>query len=214
VHSPKISLQRCLVTFTAVLSLQATVVSAQTGNIETIELRRTLGLDPALDKGASSRDALVDKISHSLLAIHREYEAYLEQAGSEGRGAATFPRRDTLARVADGYVVIYAVATNDADRMVSGFLLISAIPELERIESRHFARPAYAMTHTGSVNSQGDTAMRSDQARALFGVNGAGVLIGTLSDSFNCLGGALSTGDYTAPRRNGPRGPAISFTYG
>jgi hypothetical protein len=167
-----------------------------------------------------------------LLAIHREYEAYLEQAGSEGRGAATFGPRDTLARVADGYVVIDAVATDDAEvlaaelegiglkdtavfgRMVSGLLPISAIPELERIESLHFARPAYAMTHTGSVNSQGDTAMRSDQARALFGVNGAGVLIGTLSDSFNCLGGALSTGDYAAPRRNGPRGPAISFTYG
>jgi hypothetical protein len=45
-HSPKISLQTCLVTFTAVVSLHAMAVSAQTGDIETIELRRAPGLDP------------------------------------------------------------------------------------------------------------------------------------------------------------------------
>ena len=34
--------------------------------------------------------------------------------------------------------------------------------------------------------------MRSDTARANLGVNGAGVTVGVLSDSFNCLGGAAS----------------------
>ena len=32
--------------------------------------------------------------------------------------------------------------------------------------------------------------MRSDIARSTFGVNGSGINVGVLSDSFNCLGGA------------------------
>jgi hypothetical protein len=43
--------------------------------------------------------------------------------------------------------------------------------------------------------------MRSDTARANLGVNGAGITVGVLSDSFNCLGGAASdvtTGDLSA----------------
>ncbi len=39
--------------------------------------------------------------------------------------------------------------------------------------------------NSGSVNSQGDVAHRANNARAAFGVNGAGIKIGVLSDSFN-----------------------------
>ena len=53
-----------------------------------------------------------------------------------------------------------------------------------------FARPSYAMVNTGSVDSQGDAAMRADDARALFGVDGTGITVGTLSDSFDRFFGA------------------------
>jgi len=56
-------------------------------------------------------------------------------------------------------------------------------------------------THVGSVDSQGDVAMRSDGAHTTFGVDGTGVTVGTLSDSFNCLGGAagdVASGDLPA----------------
>src|SRR5262249_17911952 len=46
--------------------------------------------------------------------------------------------------------------------------------------------------------SQGDKVLRADVARALYGVDGTGVLVGVLSDSYNCLFGAASdmvTGD-------------------
>ncbi len=43
--------------------------------------------------------------------------------------------------------------------------------------------------NSGPVQSQGDVAQRSNLARAL-GVNGAGVKVGVLSDSYNNLGGA------------------------
>ncbi len=46
------------------------------------------------------------------------------------------------------------------------------------------------MTLAGNVVSQGDEAMRANIARARFGVDGTGITVGTLSDSYNCLGGA------------------------
>ena len=56
--------------------------------------------------------------------------------------------------------------------------------------SLNFARPVLAATRAGIVTSQGDLAMRSDVARTTFGVDGTGVKVGVLSDSFDCLGGA------------------------
>lgn len=54
----------------------------------------------------------------------------------------------------------------------------------------------------GSRNSQGDVTHRADIARATFGVNGAGLRIGVLSDSFNNLGTAnadVLAGDLPGP---------------
>ncbi|MCA1850920.1 MAG: S8 family serine peptidase [Beggiatoa sp.] len=51
------------------------------------------------------------------------------------------------------------------------------------------------------MTSQGDAAMRADLGRTAFGVDGTGVMVGTLSDSFNCLGGAaegVANGDLPA----------------
>jgi hypothetical protein len=53
----------------------------------------------------------------------------------------------------------------------------------------------------GSVTSQGVQTMRVDVARDRFGVDGTGITIGVISDSFNNLGGAakdLATGDLPA----------------
>jgi hypothetical protein len=85
--------------------------------------------------------------------------------------------------------------------MVSGRLPMTAIPALKDLSSLQFARPAYATTNSGAVTSQGDRAMRADIARMTFGVDGTGVVVGTLSDSYNCLGGAaagIASGDLPA----------------
>jgi hypothetical protein len=86
-------------------------------------------------------------------------------------------------------------------RIVSGQLPVFAIPAAARLTSLRFARSVVAVTRAGAVTTQGDIAMRSDTARANLGVNGAGITVGVLSDSFNCLGGAASdvtTGDLSA----------------
>ena len=85
--------------------------------------------------------------------------------------------------------------------MVSGRLPVAAIDAAVALSTLRFIRPAYAMSRTGAVDSQGDPAMRANIARSTSGLNGAGVLVGTLSDSFDCLGGAagdVGTGDLPA----------------
>ena len=50
-------------------------------------------------------------------------------------------------------------------------------------------------THTGSVDSEGDITQTADLARAAFGVDGAGVKVGVLSDSVDHLAQSQATGD-------------------
>src|SRR5262245_837752 len=45
-----------------------------------------------------------------------------------------------------------------------------------------------AMTWIGSATTQGDGVMNAPAARSTFNVNGAGIKIGIISDSFNSLG--------------------------
>lgn len=79
--------------------------------------------------------------------------------------------------------------------MVSGLLPISAIEDVARLESLRAIRPAYVITASaptssqGLVVSQGDALIGADIARADFGVDGSGVNIGIISDSFDCQDG-------------------------
>jgi hypothetical protein len=82
--------------------------------------------------------------------------------------------------------------------VVSGSFPISQLGALESIEGLNFARPSYAITNVGATTSQADKSMGADIARNDFGVDGSGVTIGVLSDSYNNLNGArtdISTGD-------------------
>jgi subtilisin family serine protease len=57
-----------------------------------------------------------------------------------------------------------------------------------------FLRPTLAMTRVGSVTTQGDRSVRADVARRESGVNGRGVRVGVLSDSYDCAPGAFAAG--------------------
>ncbi|MEP6748976.1 MAG: S8 family serine peptidase [Bacteroidota bacterium] len=96
-------------------------------------------------------------------------------------------------------------------RVISGIIPIKILPQLSAVNSIQFARAAYKPMHqskpTGGlmpllnrqllggagaspVVSQGDTAQRSYIARKKYHVNGRGVKVGILSDSYNILGTA------------------------
>lgn len=119
--------------------------------------------------------------------------------------------KDPLLPAQNGYVTIDAIADRDAaallqelkqlglkngaraGRVVSGRLPIAAIPEAAALTDLRFARPARAMTFTGSTTSQGDLATSASLARGQLSLDGSGVTVGVMSDSYDNLGGA-STG--------------------
>lgn len=165
------------------------------------------GSGPLLSKSA------VSKVGGDLVRLHAEYQAH---RNSPAARASVFKSANPLVRVAQNSVAIDTAAEGDpqvlaADlralgaervtvfgRQVSVRLPVAAIPALRALPSLRLARPAYAITQTGSVTSQGDASMRAEVARATYGVDGSGVLVGTISDSYDCNGGAadgVASGD-------------------
>jgi cysteine-rich repeat protein len=149
--------------------------------------------------------AALVQVPTDLARLHAEYVAH-----KRARTAAPFRSANALMPVSNDRVFIDAVAAGDVDaleadlralgleqaavfgRTVSGRLPLAAIDALSHLPSLKLARPALATANVGSVASQGDPAMRSDVARATFGVDGTGITVGVLSDSFDCLGGAAA----------------------
>ncbi len=77
-----------------------------------------------------------------------------------------------------------------------------AMEALESIAALPFVRwigaPSYSVPRTGSVTSEGDTVMRANLVRANFGVTGAGVRVGVISDSLTDLATSVNSGDLPA----------------
>ncbi len=112
------------------------------------------------------------------------------------RGGERFIAIDAVAQVGavdtlfDDLRALGLVSGAQAGRMVSGLLPVSAVAAMEGLESLAHARPAYAVTASqGIAQNQGDLAMNADIARDMFGVDGSGVRIGVLSDSYDFLNG-------------------------
>ncbi|QEI40437.1 Alkaline elastase YaB [Dolichospermum sp. UHCC 0315A] len=85
-------------------------------------------------------------------------------------------------------------------RVISGVIPISELGNVAALSSLRLVRPVYQpITNVGSVTSQGDVAQRSSNARSIYpGVDGTGITVGVLSDSYNNRGGAsadVASGD-------------------
>jgi subtilisin family serine protease len=157
------------------------------------------------------------KIGHGLHQLFNEYKSFASIFGIDA--SRLFKPRNRFLKVFNGYVLIEAVAANDPDALaidlkrlniqnvsrfrshISGRLPITALIQMARLKSLKFARPAYFKTNVGLTDSQGDRAVNSDEARSIFKVDGTGITVGTLSDSFNCLNQAaadIANGDLPA----------------
>jgi hypothetical protein len=157
----------------------------------------------------TGKDGPLHKLSTDLIGLLFEFEDFQSATGTQ-HGPPAFQARNPLLRAHGDTVVIDAIANGDPQALrqqlagaglqqaavfgpvVSGRLPIAALRGIARLGALNQVRPAYAATVTGSVTSQGDSALYATSARATFGVTGSGVLIGTLSDSYNCLGGAAA----------------------
>ena len=159
------------------------------------------------------------KVAPELWGLYQEYE---EKANRKDWQAYTEQQQYSETLILwENKVVIEAVAQQGAEslkatleklglergsafgRMVSGLLPITQIEKLEQIDNLLFVRPGYRpISKVGSVTSQGDAAQGTDIARNVCGVNGAGITVGILSDSYNALGGAeegAESGDLPGP---------------
>lgn len=164
------------------------------------------------------KDGVMVKVGFDLAMLYHEHRDF-KQRGGAAVLKREFQSSRKLVRVKNEKVIIDAVAKGDVDqlvselealgmentavfgRVVSGRLPIAALEQVSRLGALKLARSAYAMTMAGAVTSQGDAAQLSDDARSVFGVDGTGVTVGTLSDSYNCGGGAVldvSTNDLPA----------------
>ena len=75
---------------------------------------------------------------------------------------------------------------------------IEKLDDMAYVHSLKFTQPSIAKTNVGLTTSQGDIAMKADIARDKFGVDGSGVTVGILSDSYNNLDGEsadINSGD-------------------
>ena len=160
---------------------------------------------------ASDHEEQGNKVTHDLAALAGQSQGFSlqhEPRQYDGEYTQSF----SGATIYDGWVVINAIAAGDptvllVDLEALGLLQGTAI-------GGRGSRPAYMATDVGAVTSQGDAAMRSDVARTTFGLDGSGVTVGVLSDSYDCLGGAaadVASGDLPAGVVVLQEHPACSF---
>ena len=101
---------------------------------------------------------------------------------------------ELLARIAAlGGQVVNHYAQYDAIRARLPLAQIEALAA--RADVKFIRSAAKMLTNVGSVTSEGDVAHRANTARTQFGVTGAGVKVGVLSDSVDHLAASQASGD-------------------
>lgn len=73
--------------------------------------------------------------------------------------------------------------------MVSGSLPVVSLPRADALPGLSSLRKTLMLYQSGGIITEGDSAMQADKARTQFELDGSGVTIGIISDSYNCLNG-------------------------
>ena len=184
----------------------------------TIALLVAMALGSSLDATAAPRAEVVAarnaaksgagaRLAASLVVLQRAAARRIPQSDVT-RGVT---RKLPVLRASDGYVAISAYGDDLAglrtqliakgltdaslhSTAVSGRAPVAALADMAATSGLKFLRPTLAMARRGSVTSQGDRSLRADLARRDSGVNGRGVRIGVLSDSYDCAPGPFVEG--------------------
>lgn len=163
--------------------------------------------------GTNADDPLNNgKLQLGLLGIFLEAQNAVKSLSGAARAQAMadFIGSNTLATIHGGYIAIDVAATNGDGASIlddlaaiglirgaafgasaGGLLPLDAIDNLAALDTVKFARPAYAMTNTGSVTGQDDLAIDAPAARVTYSVDGTGLTVGILSDSFDTYSGSI-----------------------
>jgi hypothetical protein len=84
--------------------------------------------------------------------------------------------------------------------LIQGWVAHDAIDRIAALDFVKEIRPPGYPVHrnVGSAGTLGDSVLRADQARSAFGVTGAGVTVGVMSDGVSHLANAVASGDLPA----------------
>ena len=189
------------------------------------------------------KDGPMAKVGLDLILLHQKQQAFV-QGGKAGKSFQPSQSSSSLrvqggrvlveavanpGRVAALRADLEAMGLRGAAAaglVVSGWLPMDALDEAAALKTLRFARPPRPVVRgasvlqeqqqqqTGSVVSQGVVAMRAGQARNQFDVDGDGVTVGVLSDSYDCLGGEaddVASGDLPSDVNVLAEGPACSL---
>jgi subtilisin family serine protease len=189
------NLNKSAIAALAAVALSFSITAAGAARQDAIEARN------AAKSGNSAR------LGANLAILQRESARRVPQ--SDVTAGAT--RKSPALRASNGYVSISAYGDDlsalraqltakgllDAKQhatAISGRAPVGALADMAATSGLKFLRPTLAIARAGSVLSQGDRSLRADLARREANVNGKGVRIGVLSDSFDCLPGAFEEG--------------------
>ena len=144
------------------------------------------------------RSALVNDLKHAGSALE----------SSLARLANGELNTEGLPSVVNGAVAIEALAVSDPNKlleqlravgmvdggilgsMISGWLPVSSLIPASRLPELKQLRPSSVVqAQAGLVRGDGDAVLKSNQARRIFNVDGAGVSVGAISNSYDLLGG-------------------------
>ena len=88
---------------------------------------------------------------------------------------------------------IGATVTSTYGYLLSAAVPVSALAKVNDLSTLNYADASYApITRAGKTDDYGVQAMNADKAQKQYAVDGTGVRVGILSDSYNLLGGASS----------------------
>ncbi len=91
---------------------------------------------------------------------------------------------------------VEVTSSHEKYAVVHGYITADRLDELAGIPQVSVVHPPYGATrnNVGSVSNQADASIRADSARTTYGVDGTGITVGVLSDSFHDTIGGTATG--------------------
>jgi hypothetical protein len=157
-----------------------------------------LGASPEEDLIAAGGGGVAAKLGPWLANVHDEYQ------GSSNKRA--FRSGNSLVRVQGGLISMDLYANDAAGLqrslsqlgarnikargpLISAQVPVSALGQLSASPALRFAIPALGKVRVasqGDVVSQGDVSLGSNTVRAATGLDGAGITVGVMSDSYQC----------------------------
>jgi hypothetical protein len=166
----------------------------------------------------TAEEALVEATKNGPLQKIGPLLANLSDEFQQSTNKQAFETRNPLFKIHGGKVGVDLYASDsttllrDLERLgasdiraigplISAQVPISSLSALAALPSLEFANPTLTRVRTasqGAVVSQGDASLRSDDARTSTGLDGSGITVGVISDSYQCNPAAFVPGAPTA----------------